>query len=164
MFEYLDRFENLDCKRWLVAGHDTDGSLISTCGDDVAYFSAQTGALLRIIGKGGKELVKFDPTSPALPFPLHVGSTWHGKFTVSTPDQIVSPGLDETCKITSFETVAIAAGNMSAFRYECTTEWSVWPLHGTVSETGWYAPAAKVVVKVITIPLPSGIWSCRTSY
>src|SRR5271155_3239898 len=30
VFEYLDRFETLDCKRWQITGHGRDGSMIST--------------------------------------------------------------------------------------------------------------------------------------
>ena len=149
VFEYVERFESIACKRWEVKGHDADGSLLSQCGDDLAYFSAETGALMRISGKNGEPLVDFQPAAPAIPFPLHVGSKWQGKFRVSTADEIVSPSLDQTCEAVSFETVDVPAGRLQAFRYECKTEWSVWPLHGTVTETGWYAPAAKVVVKVI---------------
>jgi hypothetical protein len=149
VFEYVENFESIACKRWEVKGHDTDGTLLSACDDNVAHFAADTGALLRIVGKGSRDLVTFEPSAPAMPFPLHVGSAWQGKYRLSTSRDIVSPDLDESCVVTAFETVAVAAGNLPAFRFECETTWSVWPLHGNVTETGWYAPAAKVLVKVV---------------
>ncbi len=157
VFEYVDRWESIACQRWEIKGRDADGSLMSQCQDNVAYFSADTGALLRILGKGGKELVSFEPAAPAMPFPLRVGMTWHGKFVISTSDQIVSADLDQSCAVTAFETVSVPAGSFPAFRYECKTGWSALFLHGETSETGWYAPAAMVVVKVVNNSEPK--WS-----
>jgi hypothetical protein len=154
VFDYVDRFETIACKRWEVSGYDPDGSYSTRCGDNVAYFAAGSGALLRIVGKGGKELVKFQPSAPAIPFPLQVGTRWQGKFEVSTAHDVFSPSLDESCEVKSFETVDVAAGHLAAFRYECVTKWSVLLLEGTVTETGWYAPAAKAVVKVVNSSAP----------
>lgn len=149
VFEYVDRFETVRCKRWEVAGRDGKGAVISRCGSNTAYFSEASGALLRIVARDGKELVRFEPAPPAIPFPLRVGSTWSGTYRVSTQQTSVSPNLEETCKVVAFETVRIAAGALPAFRYECRTRWTVWALHGEVTETGWYAPSAKVVVRVV---------------
>jgi hypothetical protein len=154
IFEYVDRFETIACKRWEVSGYYPDGSFSSQCDGNVAYFAAGSGALLRIVRKDGKELVKFRPSAPAIPFPLQIGTRWQGKFEVSTAHDVLSPSLDESCEVKSFETVDVAAGNLAAFRYECVTTWSVLLLHGTVTETGWYAPAAKAVVKVINSSAP----------
>jgi hypothetical protein len=162
VFEYVDRWESIDCQRWEIKGRDADGSLVSRCKDNVAYFSADTGALRRILGKGGKELVSFEPAAPAMPFPLRVGTTWHGKFGVSTADQVVSADLDQSCEVTAFETISIAAGSFPAFRYECTTAWSALFLHGHTTETGWYAPAARVVIKVVNPSEPE--WNCELAH
>ena len=162
VFEYVDRWESIACQRWEVRGRDADGALVRRCKDNFAYFSADTGALLRVVGKGGKTLVSFEPAPPAIPFPLRVGTTWHGKFAVSTSDQVVSPDLDQSCEVMAFETISIAAGSFPAFRYECKTAWSVWLLHGDTTETGWYAPAAKVVIKVVNHSEPK--WSYELAH
>jgi hypothetical protein len=148
-FEYVDRYETIPCQRWEIKGRDADGSLLSQCNDNIAYFSAETGSLLRIARKDGKDLVKFQPAAPEIPFPLQVGTKWGGKFEVSTTEDLVTPGLDESCEVTAFETIRVAAGELPAFRFDCTTRWTVWPLHGHVTETGWYSPTAKTLVKVI---------------
>jgi hypothetical protein len=155
VFEYVDRFETVRCKRWEVAGRDGKGAVISRCGGNTAYFSEATGALLGIVARDGTDLVRFEPAAPAIAFPLRVGSTWGGTYRVSTHQASVSPSLEETCKVVAFETVHIAAGALPAFRYRCRTRWTVWALHGDVTETGWYAPSAKVVVKVVNDRDPS---------
>ena len=162
VFEYVDRWESVACQRWEVKGRDADGSVVSQCKDNLAYFSAGTGALERIVGKGGKALVSFEPAAPAMPFPLHVGTSWHGKFGISAADQAVPADLDQRCEVTSFETISIAAGSFRAFRYECKTGWSAWFLHGETTETGWYAPAAGVVVKVVNNSEPK--WSYELAH
>jgi hypothetical protein len=149
VFEYVDRFETVPCRRWEIAGRDGKGAVLSRCGANTAYFSEATGALLRIVAGDGKDLVRFDPAAAAIPFPLHIGSTWGGTYRVSTRQTAVSPSLEESCKVVAFETIHIAAGPLAAFRYQCRTRWSVLALHGDVAETGWYAPSAKVVVKVV---------------
>jgi hypothetical protein len=149
VFEYVDRFQTVACKRWEISGHDASGAVMSRCGDNIAYFSPDSGALLRIATRDGRELVKFEPFAPAIPFPLQVGSRWGGHFQVSTADDLISPSLDERCEAVAFETVKVAAGDLPSFRFDCVTEWSVWPLHGTVTVTSWYAPAAKTVVKSV---------------
>jgi hypothetical protein len=154
VFEFVGRFESITCSRWVVEARAADGSQPWRCGENVAHFLGDTGALTRIVGRGGKELVSFEPASPAMAFPMHVGATWHGKFRLSTSADLVSPDLDESCEVTAFETVVVAAGSFPAFRYECKTAWSVWPLHGTATETGWYAPAARTVVRVVNDASP----------
>jgi len=148
VFEYVERFQTVACKRWEMIGRDADGSWLSQCDDNIAHFSAETGALQRIVRKDGRELVTFLPSAPAIPFPLQLGKKWGGKFQLSMAGDIISPTVDETCEVVSFETVKVAAGDFPAFRFECTTAWLVWPFHGNVTVTMWYAPAAKSLVKV----------------
>jgi hypothetical protein len=146
VLEYVERFQTVACRAWEFIGGDGD-TLQSRCGDNTAYFAADSGALLRISGKNGRDLVKFEPFSPAIPFPLQVGSKWGGRFQVTTAGDLITPRLDESCEVTAFETVKVAAGELPAFRFACVTKWSVWPLSGTVTVTSWYSPAAKSVVK-----------------
>ena len=148
VFEYVDRFQTIECRRWEFAGYD-GAAMLHRCGDNVAYFSADSGALLKITGKDGRELVSYKPFAPAIPFPLRVGSKWGGRFEVTTAGDLVAPDLDESCEVVAYETIRIAAGEMPAFRFDCVTKWSVWPLHGTVTVTSWYSPTAKIVVKSI---------------
>jgi hypothetical protein len=148
VFEYVDRFQTIACRRWEVVGRQND-AIVSRCGDNLAFFAADSGALLRIAGTDGRALVTFAPFAPAIPFPLQVGSRWGGQFKVTSAGDLVAPELDESCEVKDFEPVRVAAGSLDAFRFECVTRWSVWPLHGSVTVTGWYAPAAKSVVKSI---------------
>lgn len=148
-FEYVDRFQTVACKRWEVKDPNRDGALVTQCDDKLAYFSATTGALMRIARKDGTDLVSFRPFAPAIPFPLQVGSKWGGKFSVSTSGDLITPSLNEKCEVVAFETVTVAAGALPAFRFNCDTRWSVWPLHGSITVTSWYAPSAKTVVKSI---------------
>jgi hypothetical protein len=148
VFEYVDRFQTVECKRWEFVGLDGD-AMTNRCGDNVAWFAADTGALLRITGKGGRELVSYKPFAPAIPFPLQIGSKWGGAFEVSTAGDLITPDLDESCEVMAYETVRVVAGELGAFRFDCVTRWSVGFLHGTVTITSWYAPAAKTVVKSV---------------
>lgn len=149
VFEYVDRFQTIACQRWEVDGVHEGGLLLSRCGDNSAYFAADSGALIRITGKNGKELIRFEPSAPAIPFPLYIGAKWNGKFRLSMAGDPVSPSLDQSCKVTSFEMVTITSGRLPAFRIDCTNTWTVWPLHGHVVVTSWYAPDAKTVIKVV---------------
>ena len=149
VFEYVERFQSVACKRWEMTGRAADGTQVSRCDGNVAYFAAETGALLRIVGADGGDLVKMVPYSPPIPFPLQLGMTWSGAFRLSTAEDPVSPMVDEACAVVSYETIKVAAGDLAAFRIDCVTAWTVWPLHGTVAVTSWYAPAARTVVKVI---------------
>jgi hypothetical protein len=148
-FEYVDRFQTVACRRWEVKEQDHDGALVTQCDDNLAYFSAKSGALLRITRKDGTDLVSFRPFAPAIPFPLRVGSTWGGKFSVSTSGDLITPSLSEKCEVVAYETVKVAAGDLAAFRFNCDTRWSVWPLHGSITVPSWYAPSAKTVVKSV---------------
>ena len=148
-FDYTGKFNTVDCQHWEISELDADGALQTRCGNNIAYFSKDGGALMRIIKTDGTPLVTFTPASPAMPFPLHLGSTWGGKFRLDAKTQPVTPNLEENCEVTAWESVTVAAGTLDAFRYECVTHWSVWPLSGDVTVTSWYAPAAKSVVKVI---------------
>lgn len=148
-FDYVDRFQTIACRHWEFAGTNDAGEQVSRCGEDTAYFAADSGALLRVVGRNGRELVKFEPFAPAIPFPLQVGSEWGGKFDVTTAGDLISPSLDEKCRVLAYETIRVAAGELAAFRFDCVTGWRVGPLHGTTTVTSWYAPVAKTVVKSV---------------
>lgn len=149
VFEYVDRFQTIACKRWEFKGRDEKGRMVSQCDDKLAYYADESGTLLKIAKRDGTELLSFRPKPPSIPFPLQVGSKWGGKYSVSLPNELVEPHLNDHCEVVAFETVKIAAGELPAFRFVCKTDWSVWPLHGTVTVTSWYAPAARTVVKVV---------------
>jgi hypothetical protein len=147
-FDYVDRFQTIACKHWEITGRQGD-AITSRCGDTIAFFAADSGALLRVTRSDGTVLVNFDPAAPAIPFPLQIGSKWGGRFQVAVAADLITPKLDERCEVLAYETIHIAAGELAAFRFDCVTKWSVWPLSGTVTVTSWYAPAAKSVVKSI---------------
>jgi hypothetical protein len=149
IFEYVDRYQTIACKRWEITGRAPDGSWISQCGDNIAYFSADDRALLRIVGKDGAELVKFAPSAPAIPLPLHIGQRWGGRFRLSTAASLFSPKVEESCEVVAFETIRVVAGDLPAFRIDCSSEWSVWPLNGKVAVTMWYSLDANSLVKVV---------------
>ena len=149
VFEYADRFETIDCKRWVVEGRGAGGVLTTRCKGNVAYF-ADDGALLRIVGDDGHERVKFTPKASAIPFPLTVGARWTAKFKVSTDADLAEPAITESCVAVAYEKINIAAGEMLAIRVNCTDNWHVAFLSGTSTSTLWYAPDAKAIVKAVS--------------
>jgi hypothetical protein len=146
VFEYADRYQTVACRRWEVTEVGAGGAITMRCGDDVAYFTSDL-AVLRIVGRNGRERVKFTPHSNAIPFPLNLGARWAQTFEVSTAGALFTPTVEETCQATSVETVSVPAGTFSAFRISCTDSWSVGFFSGTSSATLWYAPTARTVVK-----------------
>jgi hypothetical protein len=149
VFVYADRFESVACKRWEVRSVEDGGLSTLQCGDNTAYFAAKSGALVKIAKSDGTEILSYAPSAPEMPFPLEIGKSWGGRFELTSIDEPVSPTISESCTITAYETVKVVAGQFPAFRFECTDAWSYGLLHGSAASTGWYAPLAKSVVKVV---------------
>ncbi|MGE5202299.1 MAG: hypothetical protein ACM3O6_09565 [Acidobacteriota bacterium] len=86
-------------------------------------------------------------------FPLQVGSTWETPFEVDVFGQFSKRVSNWRWKlrVVSVETVTVAAGTFQAFKIESQASFNsregnkTWA--GTQTETMWYAPAAKVIVK-----------------
>ena len=95
----------------------------------------------------------YKPYWPYLQFPLQVGNTWETPFEVDVFGQFSKRVSNWRWKarVVSVETVTVAAGTFQAFRIEFQASFNsregnkTWA--GTQSETVWYAPAAKVIVK-----------------
>ncbi len=149
MFEYVDRFQTVRCRKWEVKGRDAKGYGLFQCEGNVAYFSPETGALVRILGRDGKTLVSFDPSAPPFPYPLRIGKTWSGSFKLSTAEDSFSTDVTQDCAVTAYEQVHVVAGDFQAFRMECETNWSVGPFQGEGTMTMWYAPQARALVKAV---------------
>jgi hypothetical protein len=48
VIEYDSQVMTQGCKRWEVTATDKDGSIISQCGDNIAYISATNGNLTKV--------------------------------------------------------------------------------------------------------------------
>ncbi len=144
---YQNNYVTVACSRWQVASTNQNGFVVSRCGDDTAYYQASDGALVRITGKNGRDLVSFKPASPSVRFPLEVGKSWQGKYTGFTADDQSQWDSVQTCKVLDYETVQVPAGAMPAFRIECDDAWTSGGYSGNSSELSWYAPQAHAIVR-----------------
>ena len=151
---YKNSYVTVACSRWQITATNQKGFVISRCGNDTAYFLANNGALVRITGKNGDNLVSFTPFSPSIQFPLQVGKSWKGKYSgVTTADESAWDSV-QSCKVIDWETVQVAARAMPAFRIDCTDNWTSSGYAGTSSDTSWYSPQAHAVVKVLDVGQP----------
>lgn len=95
----------------------------------------------------------YKPYWPYLHFPLQVGQTWEAPFEVNVFGQFAKRVSQWQWKsrVVSVETVTVAAGTFQAFKIEAQASFNsregnkTWT--GTHTETDWYAPAARTVVK-----------------
>jgi hypothetical protein len=85
------------------------------------------------------------PSDSKLKFPMSVGSTWSSQFTTRTGNGDAATMLN--AKVTAVEQVETLAGTFQAFRIEETLEVSAPNGKSSFTETDWYAPDAKRIVK-----------------
>jgi hypothetical protein len=85
------------------------------------------------------------PSDSKLKFPIAVGGNWTNNFTTRTGAGDATTTLN--AKVVGVETVQTAAGSFQAFRIEETG--SVVAPNGKIqfTETDWYAPDAKRIIK-----------------
>jgi hypothetical protein len=149
VFEFVDKFVSIACKRWEVKEIDKDGYIISECGNNLAYLDAQTDTVAKIVTKDGSRLVEFKPRSPTLSFPLQVGKKWEGDYDGYRAAAGTSWKSHVTCEAKAFETVKTAAGEFPAYRIDCQDAWESTPFHGVADSTSWYAPKVGNIVKSV---------------
>lgn len=148
-YEFAGNFVTVNCKRWEVKELNKDGFNISECGEYLSYISIDNGNLARIVTKSGDKVVQFSPTAQTLSFPLSTGKSWTGSYRGYTADDGSNWESNVSCQVKAFEPVKVAAGEMEAFRIECTDSWASGPFRGQATSTNWYAPKAKTVVKAM---------------
>ncbi|HTJ94223.1 MAG TPA: hypothetical protein VL424_14105 [Pararobbsia sp.] len=85
------------------------------------------------------------PSDSKLKFPMSVGSTWTSSFTTRTGNGDATTTL--TAKVVGVEPVQTTAGTMQAFRIEETGNVSAPNGKYSFTETDWYAPDAKRIIK-----------------
>ena len=146
-FTYRSTFATVRCPTWRITSLDQDGMVVSQCGDDTAYMLRSTGGLVRITGRGGKDLVRFTPASTGLQFPLALGKSWTGAYTGYTADDGISFESRQSCKVTAWETIDTAAGALPSYRVDCEDRWQAGPFSGINHLASWYAPQAHTVVR-----------------
>lgn len=146
---YQGSYVTVACSRWQTVATNQNGFTVSRCGDDTAYFIASTGALARITGKDGKDLVSFKPGSPTVQFPLQVGKTWTASYAGFTADNQANWNSVQACRVLDWETVQVPAGALAAFRIICDDHWTSGGASGESAQTTWYAPQAHAVVKTV---------------
>jgi hypothetical protein len=149
IFEYEARFVRVPCKRWEVVDTNKGGSIVLQCGDKLAYISADTGNLTKIVGQGGDTLVEFKPFSPGTSFPLEVGKKWEGKYTGYTADDGYRWEGDTRCEVKPPESVKVPAGQFEAYRIDCVDSWELAGASGQAHTSAWYAPKAGTTVKFV---------------
>lgn len=93
-----------------------------------------------IVGREGKPLMSWEPPI-GFQFPLTVGKTWttSHKLTVHPTGKTFSYNF--SCKVESYEDVAVAAGTFKAFKVPCLTT------IGT-EEAFWFSPDLGIHVKI----------------
>ena len=147
VYEYAEKYQTVSCKRWEVK-EIKEGMIVSRCGENTAYVSAENGNIVRIVAGDGKSLDEFKPYFPYLAFPMKIGKTWSAKYNGFTAIDGYTWDSNVTCEVKAFEKVKVPAGELPAYRIECKDSWQVGGFSGTDASTHWYSPAAQAVVKV----------------
>jgi phage-related tail fiber protein len=85
------------------------------------------------------------PSDSKLKFPIAVGGSWSSNFTTRTGNGDATTTL--SAKVVGVESVQTAAGTFQAFRIEETGSVAAPDGKFQFTETDWYAPDAKRIVK-----------------
>ncbi|RKP45033.1 hypothetical protein D7S86_26730 [Pararobbsia silviterrae] len=118
---------------------DTIGVTISNLsGTMPASFDANGN----LTSNGNKQYL---PSDGKLKFPMSAGSTWTSNFTTRTSNGDATTTLN--AKVTGVDSIETTAGTFQAFRIESTGNVSAPNGKYSFTETDWYAPAAKRIVK-----------------
>jgi hypothetical protein len=147
--DVVDRFLTLPCKHWVVKEVNKDGYNIFQCGNNLAYFSVANSAnVVKVVNTEGDALIEFSPYAPSLSFPLELGKKWEGKYKGYTAEDGVRWSGDSHCEVKAYETVAVPAGKLPAYRIDCEDQAQVNGFTIFVHTKSWYSPQAGTVVKV----------------
>ncbi len=85
------------------------------------------------------------PSDSKLKFPLAVGSTWTSTFTTKTGNGDATTTLN--AKVAGVDTLQLPSGTFQAFRIEESGSVAAPDGKFQFTETDWYAPAAKRIIK-----------------
>ena len=88
---------------------------------------------------------QYPPSDGKLKFPISVGSTWASNFTTHTGNGDAATSLN--AKVVGVEAVETTAGTFQAFKIEETGTVSAPNGKYSFTETDWYAPDAKRIIK-----------------
>ena len=152
--EYDAQVATVGCKRWEVTDTDKDGSIVSQCGDNISYVSAENGNVTKIVSKNGNVMLEFKPRLFSLSFPLEVGKTWQGRYSGYSAYNDAHWDADTTCEVKPPEKVEVPAGKFDAYRIDCVDNWQSMGLNGQTHISSWYAPKVGVTVKVVSTENP----------
>ena len=122
----------------------------SVNGNDIGVTIANNGGTMPATFDGNGNLTsngskQYLPSDGKLKFPMSIGNTWTSQFTTRTGNGDAATTLN--AKVTAVEQVETPAGVFQAFRIEETLDVSAPNGKSTFTETDWYAPDAKRIVK-----------------
>lgn len=140
--------------KWEYAGEE-NGLLvfISRKRKDRLYTTPDLMNIKKIHGKTKEVLYQRDESRDEkvgyLKFPLWVGKKWHSAG-ISKSRHGSDVFYDALYKVASYETINIPAGSFKALRIE--RSWKIRGYEDSGSDTVWYAPDAKTIIKYDTDP------------
>ncbi|MET3105588.1 hypothetical protein AAKU67_003143 [Oxalobacteraceae bacterium GrIS 2.11] len=149
-FSFVDGAFLLKCQRWKVTEINAEGLIVSKCGDNTMYVTAENGNPVMTLNGKHEIVAKFTPFYPDTAFPLFVGKKWSGKYHGQEGTFRKWSG-DLSCEVTTYESVQVVAGKFDAFRIECIDKWDagIIFMHGTKKSTRWYAPSINLTIKSV---------------
>ena len=148
-FSYVNGVFLLKCNRWEVTDANKNGEVVSKCGGNTMYVTAEHGNPVMSVNDKGETVAKFTPFYPDVSFPLFVGKKWTGKYRGQ--DGSKKWTSEVTCESAALEEVSVAAGKFQAFRIECVDKWDagIIFINGKKKSTRWYAPTMGLIVKSV---------------
>lgn len=148
-FSYVNGVFLLKCNRWEVKEVNKSGEIVSKCGNNTMYVTAESGNPIRSVNDKGETVAKFTPFYPDVSFPLFVGKKWTGKYSGEEGSKKWTSEV--SCEAAAQEDVSVTAGKFQAFRIGCVDKWDagIIFINGKKKSTRWYAPSVGLIVKSI---------------
>lgn len=145
-FSLTDQWKHQVISSFTVAVKQIEGETVRLEGTDGAgapYFQTLT-AEGNMVALNGREYM---PHMHHLAFPLSVGKQWKGEYGWKRDDGAAGT-IKAEYAVTALETVEVPAGKFDAYRIEAQGWWSRENRSGKITETYWYAPATKRIVRL----------------
>jgi hypothetical protein len=153
------RIMGLDCTDWTLSEITPEGNLLSRCGDYVMENAkAHHYNVVRVTRTDGQVVAEFLPYAPALQFPLKTGARWSGDYSFYTMELNEPMKAKGECRVEALEPVKVPAGEVSAYRIECTDHLGLGSRRLRTQSTRWYAPELAAFVKGTNVQDP-GRWN-----
>ena len=148
-FSYVNGVFLRKCNRWEVKDANKNGEIVSKCGENTMYVTAESGNPIKSVNDKGETIAKFTPFYPDVSFPLFVGKKWTGKYSGEEGSKKWTSEV--SCEAAAQEDVSVAAGKFQAFRIECVDKWDagIIFINGKKKSTRWYAPSVGLIVKSV---------------